>query len=105
MKCRVIVSVEPQQSSTLFLDGLKDNDWISKEDKTKYRDKVSTMVGRCELLTALLQKQKKEAAARTNSGVAGGSLTSKEIRVLRKSSFIRNLGLFIFEVSSNEQVE
>jgi len=83
-----------KNAATLFLDGLKMNEsLISKEEKTKYREKVSTMVGRCELLTALIEKQKKEAATRVNSGVANESLSQKEIRVLRSSSFIRNLEL------------
>ena len=79
-----------KEAATLFLDGMKMcESMISKEEKTKYREKVSTMVGRCELLTALIEKQKKEGAKRVNSGVANESLSQKEIRVLRSSSFIR----------------
>merc|ERR1712154_408201 len=81
-------------ASQLFLDGVKCNNLsITKQDKIKYRDKVSSIVGRCELLTKLIEKQKHESSKRINSGLGGSSLSQKEIRVLRNSSFIRNLEL------------
>ena len=74
-----------------FLDVLKANNSILKEEtKSKYRSKVSVIVGRCELLTKLIKKQ---SSQRVNSGVANESLSQKEIRILRNSSFIRNLEL------------
>merc|ERR1712154_718194 len=93
-------------ASQLFLDGVKCNNLsITKQDKMKYRDKVSTIVGRCELLTKLIEKQKKEASKRVNSGLQNESLSQKEIRVLRNSSFIRNLELLPFIESDQYSID
>ncbi len=80
-------------ASQLFLDGMRQSN--NTQEKIKYRNKVNTIVGRCEILHSLIQKQKEELAKqkRVNSGVANEPLTDKEIRVLRASSFIRNLEL------------
>eukprot|EP01084_Bolivina_argentea_P008901 16650_1 len=80
-------------SSQLFLDGMRQSS--NTKEKMKYRDKVNTIVGRCEILHSLIEKKKQETLKKKNinSGVANEPLTAKEIRVLRASSFIRNLEL------------
>jgi len=93
-------------ASQMFLNGIKLKALsMSKAEKTKYRDKVSTIVGRCELLNKLITKQQQEAASRVNNGVIGEALSAKELRILRNSSFIRTLELLPWIDADDHSIE
>ena len=88
-------------ASQLFLDAIQMNK-LDAPTKKKTRDKVSTILGRLEILKKFDQKKSGAAAPgggggggdSANKGIANESLSQMELEVLRRSSYIRSIVLY-----------
>lgn len=101
-----------KESSQLYLDCLKSSQqaFMSANEKNSIREKVKIILNRIETIDRLIIQQQKQSANRINKvgyhnnnnnnnngggkGVANEGLTNREIEILRRSSYIRNIVLY-----------